>query len=60
MPAIAARFERTSVPGRGVSIRATEGILRALRAALDRLVPPADDASPDRDLPPEWFKYPPI
>jgi hypothetical protein len=60
MSAIAARFERAAVPGRGVSIRATAGILLALLAALDRLVPPAEDGSPDRELPPEWFKYPPI
>jgi hypothetical protein len=60
MSAIAARFERASVRRRGVSIRATAGILRALLAALDRLVPPANDTSVDRELPPEWFKYPPI
>jgi len=60
MSAIAARFERAAVPGRGVSTNVLAGILRAVRDALDRLVPPADDGSPDRELPPEWFKYPPI
>ena len=35
-------------------------VLLALFAALDRLVPPRDGAPPDRELPAEWFKYPPI
>ena len=34
--------------------------LLALLAALDRLLPPQDGAPPDRELPPEWSKYPPI
>jgi hypothetical protein len=35
-------------------------VLLALFAALDRLVPPRDGAPPERELPAEWFKYPPV
>ena len=33
-------------------------VLLALFAALDRLVPPSREMQ--RELPDEWFKYPPI
>jgi hypothetical protein len=35
-------------------------MLRALLGALDRLVPLPGDTPRDAQLPPEWFKYPPI
>jgi hypothetical protein len=35
-------------------------VLLALFAALDRLVRPRDGAPPERELPAEWFKYPPV
>jgi hypothetical protein len=38
----------------------TRRVLLVLLAALDRLVPSRDGAPPDRELPAERFKYPPI
>ena len=60
MQAIATGFERVHAPPRYVSTKRIPGILRALRDALDRLVPRPGGAAPDRELPAEWFKYPPV
>jgi hypothetical protein len=35
-------------------------VLLALLTVLDRLVRPPDGAPPERELPAEWFKYPPV
>ena len=35
-------------------------VLLALLTVLDRLVRPRDGAPPERELPAEWFKYPPV
>jgi hypothetical protein len=34
-------------------------VLRAAVARLDELLPPAR-GGPDQEVPPEWFKFPPI
>ena len=59
MSAVGTAFERSADPRRASWANGPRRALRGLLAALDRLVPPRD-AGPDAELPPEWFKYPPI
>ena len=55
-PALAARTTLVAEePWRAVLRR----MLQAVAGALDRLVPP-QPLDREVDLPPEWFKYPPI
>ena len=35
-------------------------VLLALLTVLDRRLWPRDGAPPERELPAEWFKYPPV
>jgi hypothetical protein len=59
MSVVATRFER-SAPRRLSWADGARRMLRALLGALDRLVPLPGDTPRDAQLPPEWFKYPPI
>ena len=59
MPVVATRFER-SAPRRVSWANGARRLLRELLGALDRLVPPPGDTPRVAQLPPEWFKYPPI
>ena len=60
MRTIAIPFVGWAAPGDALLLKERAGALRrALVAALDRLVPPPDLAR-NTELPPEWFKYPPI
>ena len=59
MPVVATRFER-SAPRRLSWADGARRMLRALLGALDRLVPLPGDTPRNAQLPPEWFKYPPI
>jgi hypothetical protein len=59
MPVVATRFER-SAPRRVSWANGARRLLRELLGALDRLVPAPNEIPRDAQLPPEWFKYPPI
>jgi hypothetical protein len=59
MSAVATPFRRSPAPFRLSWSKARRRVLQALLNALDRLVPPRD-AHEQAELPPEWFKYPPI
>jgi len=59
MPVVATRFEG-SAPGRLSWANGARRLLRALLGALDRVVPLPGEIPRDAQLPPEWFKYPPI
>jgi hypothetical protein len=59
MSVVATRFEG-SAPGRLSWANGARRLLRELLAALNRLVPPPNEIPRDAQLPPEWFKYPPI
>ena len=59
MSLVATGFERSADPRRVSWANGARRMLRGLLAAFDRLVLPRD-AGPDAELPPEWFKYPPI
>jgi hypothetical protein len=58
MLSVSTGFARSAA--RRSSIGEMRRVLLALFAALGRLVPPRDGAPPDRELPAEWFKYPPL
>ena len=58
MSVIAMRFARSA--GRRSWIGEMRRVLPALLTVLDRLVRPRDGAPPERELPAEWFKYPPV
>jgi hypothetical protein len=59
MSVVATGFERSGVQRRAGPANDMRRVLRALLGALDRLVPPGGSRH-DAELPPEWFKYPPI
>ena len=59
MPVVATRFEG-SAPRRLSWADGARRLLRELLGALDRLVPAPNETPRDAQLPPEWFKYPPI
>ena len=59
MPAVATRVERAIVPGHRSWSKRGRRVLQALLGVLDRLVPPHAGRE-EAELPPEWFKYPPI
>jgi hypothetical protein len=56
MPLTATAFARSAARSRVGPLR---DVLRMLLLSLDRLVPPQGSRQ-NTDLPPEWFKYPPI
>jgi hypothetical protein len=56
MPLTATAFARSAARSRVGPLR---DVLRMLLLSLDRLVPPQGSRQ-KTDLPPEWFKYPPI
>ena len=53
-------FERSAAPRRSSWTRYAWRVLWAVLIVLGRLVPPAGYAARQSELPPEWFKYPPI
>jgi hypothetical protein len=55
-PALAARITVVAEEPWKAALRRT---LQAVAGALDRLLPP-QPPNRGRELPPEWFKYPPI
>jgi hypothetical protein len=57
MQGVAMRFARSAA--RRSWIGEMRRVLLALLTVLDRLVRPRDGAPPERELPAEWFKYPP-
>jgi hypothetical protein len=59
MSVVATRFEG-SAPRRLAWANGARRLLRELLAVLNRLVPLPGDTPRDAQLPPEWFKYPPI
>ena len=60
MQGVTMGFARSAAPRRSEGEDALRHALRALCDVLDRLVPPASESPRDAELPPEWFKYPPI
>ena len=55
-PALTARTTLVAEEPRKAVLRRT---LQAVAGAVDRLLPP-QPLSQELELPPEWFKYPPI
>ena len=58
MQGVAMGFARSA--GRRSWIGEMRRVLLALLTVLDRVVRPRDGALPERELPAEWFKYPPV
>jgi hypothetical protein len=58
MQGVAMGFARSA--GRRSWIGEMRRVLLVLLAALDRFAPPREGAPPERELPAEWFKYPPV
>lgn len=60
MRTIAMPFVGQPAPAEVLSIRErARGLLQALLAAFDRLVPPHDPAR-EAGPPPEWYRFPPF
>ena len=59
MSVVTTAFERSAAPDRTSGTRHAWHLVGAILLALDRLVPSCR-APRHVELPPEWFKYPPI
>ena len=59
MSVVTTAFERSAAPSHTRWTHHAWHVMRAILLALDRLVPSCR-APRDVELPPEWFKYPPI
>ena len=59
MQTVATWFESATAPGDAGWRAEMRRLLWRLLGALDGLIPPRE-FSQDAELPPEWFKYPPI
>src|SRR5205823_15074721 len=60
MSVVTTAFERSAAPPRTRWTHRAWHVLQGLEVMLDRLVPSRGGTARDSELPPEWFKYPPI